>query len=73
MPVDFQIKSAKVVPKGALALIMHASELAQGNYWQKIIAQEALKAGLGLLVDSPPAGGQAQGRRRQMELLHGRP
>jgi uncharacterized membrane protein/Mg-chelatase subunit ChlD len=44
MPVDFQIKSAKVVPKGALALVMHASELADGNHWQKRIAAEAIKA-----------------------------
>ncbi len=44
MPVDFQIKSAKVSPRGALALLMHASEMAQGNYWQKVIAQEAIKA-----------------------------
>lgn len=44
MPLDFTIKSAKVVPKGALAMLMHASELAQGNYWQKVIAQEALKS-----------------------------
>jgi uncharacterized membrane protein/Mg-chelatase subunit ChlD len=43
MPVDFQIKAAKVVPIGALAMIMHASEMPQGNYWQKLIAQEALK------------------------------
>ncbi len=43
MPVDFQIKNAKVAPVGALAMIMHASELAQGNYWQKVIAREALK------------------------------
>jgi len=44
MPVDFQIKSAKVVPNGALAMIMHASEMADGNYWQKVIAREAVKA-----------------------------
>lgn len=44
MPVDFQIKSAKVVPKGALALIMHASEMAEGNFWQKVIAKEAIRA-----------------------------
>lgn len=43
MPVDFQIKDAKVVPRGALALIMHASEMADGNYWQKVIAKEAIK------------------------------
>jgi uncharacterized membrane protein len=44
MPVDFQIKSAKVVPVGALVLNMHASEIPQANYWQKVICQEALKA-----------------------------
>lgn len=44
MPLEFQIKSAKVVPKGALALIMHASELADGNHWQKVIAKEAIRA-----------------------------
>jgi uncharacterized membrane protein len=44
MPVDFQIHNAKVVPVGALAMVMHASELAQGNFWQKKIAEEALNA-----------------------------
>jgi uncharacterized membrane protein len=44
MPVDFKIKSAKVVPRGALAMVMHASEMARGNFWQKKIAEEALKA-----------------------------
>ncbi|MEM9186290.1 MAG: VWA domain-containing protein [Planctomycetota bacterium] len=43
MPVDFRIKAAKVVPVGALALMMHASEFPQGNYWQKVIAREAIK------------------------------
>lgn len=44
MPVDFQIKSAKVAPRGALAMIMHASEIPEGNHWQKIIAKQALQA-----------------------------
>ena len=44
MPVDFQIYNAKVVPVGALAMVMHASEMAQGNFWQKKIAEEALRA-----------------------------
>lgn len=43
MPVDFRIKAAKVTPVGALALIMHASEIPKGNYWQKVIAREAIK------------------------------
>ncbi len=43
MPVDFRIKAAKVTPVGALALIMHASEIPRGNHWQKVIAREAVK------------------------------
>jgi uncharacterized membrane protein len=43
MPVDFEIKNAKVIPKGALALLMHASEIAQGNYWQKETAAASIK------------------------------
>ena len=37
MPVDFKIKNTKIQAVGALALIMHASEMAEGNYWQKQI------------------------------------
>jgi uncharacterized membrane protein len=44
MPVDFTIKSAKVMPKGALCILFHASELANGNYWQKVVARESIKA-----------------------------
>lgn len=44
MPVDFQIKSAKVAPKGALVMMMHACEIPSGNHWQKVIAHEAIKA-----------------------------
>ena len=44
MPVDFQIKAAKIIPRGALVMMMHASEMAQGNFWQKKIAEEAMKA-----------------------------
>lgn len=43
MPVDFQITNAKVKAVGALVMMMHASEMAQGNHWQKVIGAEALK------------------------------
>ncbi|MBX3421626.1 MAG: VWA domain-containing protein [Pirellulaceae bacterium] len=43
MPVDFQVKNTKVEAVGALAIILHASEIARGNYWQKRIAEESLK------------------------------
>jgi uncharacterized membrane protein len=42
MPVDFQIKNQKVRAVGALAMVMHASEMAQGNHWQKVISREAI-------------------------------
>ena len=42
MPVDFQIKNKQVAPIGALAMLMHASEMANGNHWQKKIADAAL-------------------------------
>lgn len=44
MPLEFQIKAAKVVPKGALAIVMHASEMPEGNFWQKVIARKAVEA-----------------------------
>lgn len=43
MPVDFQIKNAKVKPNSALALLMHASEMAQGNHWQKVVGHKAIQ------------------------------
>ena len=43
MPVDFEIKSAKVTPVGALVLMMHAGEMPKANYWQKRIATESIK------------------------------
>jgi uncharacterized membrane protein len=43
MPIDFQIKNAKVKAVGALVMMLHASEIPEGNHWQKVIAEEALK------------------------------
>lgn len=43
MPVDFQIKNSKVKAVGALVMMLHASEIPEGNHWQKVIAEEALK------------------------------
>jgi uncharacterized membrane protein/Mg-chelatase subunit ChlD len=44
MPVDFQIKNSKIRAVGALALMMHASEIAEGNFWQKEVAKQAINA-----------------------------
>jgi hypothetical protein len=43
LPVDCEIKAKKAVGKGGLILIMHASEMADGNKWQKIIAKLAIQ------------------------------
>jgi uncharacterized membrane protein len=43
LPVDTDIKSFKVQGKVGLAMIMHASEAAKGNYWQKQIAKLAIR------------------------------
>ncbi len=43
MPVDFQIKAAKVVPRGALVMLLHACEIPEGNRWQKVVAHKALE------------------------------
>lgn len=43
MPVDFRIRNQKVEAVGALAMIMHASEMAQGNHWQKVVARSAIE------------------------------
>ena len=43
LPVDMEIKALKVQGKGALVQIMHATEIPEGNYWMKVIAQEAIK------------------------------
>ena len=43
MPVDFQIKNKKVSAVGALAMVMHASEMPRGNFWQVKIGEAALE------------------------------
>ncbi|MFO0956354.1 MAG: glutamine amidotransferase [Isosphaeraceae bacterium] len=43
LPVNMEIPSTKVMGKAAMVLIMHASEIPEGNYWQKVVAQEAIK------------------------------
>ena len=44
LPVDMQIKAVKVQGIGAMALIMHASEIPEGNYWQAQVAKAAIGA-----------------------------
>jgi uncharacterized membrane protein len=42
LPVNTALRSRKVTGKGGLVLIMHASEMPEGNYWQKEIAKLAI-------------------------------
>jgi uncharacterized membrane protein len=44
LPVDMEIKALKVQGIGAMVLVMHASEIAEGNYWQKVVAKAAINA-----------------------------
>lgn len=44
MPVDFEVKSKRQIPRGALALVMHSSEMANGNWWGMQIAKAAVDA-----------------------------
>ena len=48
LPVDMQIKALKVQGIGAMVLIMHASEIPEGNYWQKVVAKAAHEGALHL-------------------------
>jgi hypothetical protein len=43
LPVDADIRAMKVQGKSGLVLIMHASEMADGNFWQKKIAKLAVE------------------------------
>ena len=42
LPVHMEIKNKEVIPKGALVLILHTCEFANGNKWAKDIARAAL-------------------------------
>ena len=43
LPVDSEIKAMKAAGRGGLVLIMHASEMADGNKWQKDVAKLAVE------------------------------
>jgi uncharacterized membrane protein len=43
LPVTMDITQKKVLPKGALAIVLHTCEFAEGNVWAKRIAKEAIR------------------------------
>ncbi len=42
MPITFEIKHKRVIPRGALVLITHSCEIARGNYWGKEMAKKSV-------------------------------
>ena len=42
LPVSMEVKQQRVMPSGALVIILHTCEIAQGNYWAQQIALAAL-------------------------------
>ena len=44
LPVDMDLSSKKVLPKGAMAIVCHATEFPNGNMWARNIAYAALDA-----------------------------
>lgn len=44
LPVDMELNSKKVLPRGALVLVVHATEFPNGNQWARDIAFAALQA-----------------------------
>jgi uncharacterized membrane protein/Mg-chelatase subunit ChlD len=42
MPVHFEIKHKRVIPRGALVLIMHSCEIPRGNYWGTQVAKASV-------------------------------
>lgn len=43
LPVDMEIKQRKVLPNGALAMVIHSCELGNGNQWAIQVVQQAIK------------------------------
>lgn len=43
LPVSMDVTQKKVLPKGALAIILHTCEFAEGNTWAKRITKEAVR------------------------------
>jgi uncharacterized membrane protein len=43
LPVTMDISEKKVLPKGALAIILHSCEFPEGNTWAKRITKQAIK------------------------------
>jgi len=79
LPVDMDIKQRKILPRGALAVVMHTCEIQDGNVWAReialaalnVLASQDLMGALGYLhnsgdtwlFDLQPVGDKTQMRR----------
>ena len=43
LPVEMDIKNKKVMPNGALGIVVHSCELSNGNWWARKVIQQALR------------------------------
>lgn len=44
LPVSMDVRNRKIIPKGALVVILHTCEFSQGNYWAKVVCKKAIGA-----------------------------
>ncbi|MGB2985098.1 MAG: VWA domain-containing protein, partial [Phycisphaerae bacterium] len=63
MPITFEIKHKRVIPCGALVVIMHSCEIPRGNYWGKEMAKKSVdtissRDYLGVLAYTYSPGGE---------------
>ena len=64
LPVDMDVPAKRQIAKGALALVMHSTEMSNGNYWGEQCALKAVevlnrKDDIGVLSYNWSAGGAA--------------
>lgn len=43
LPVTMEIQQKRVLPNGALAMVVHSCELNNGNYWARQVIQQAIR------------------------------
>jgi uncharacterized membrane protein/Mg-chelatase subunit ChlD len=72
LPVSMDITKKKILPKGALVIILHTCEFAEGNTWAKRITKQAVKvlsnqdeAGV---IDFEFGGGNSEGANWVVDL-----
>ncbi len=65
LPVTMSVKQKRIMPSGALALIMHSCEIPQGNFW----AQEVSLAALDVLSSQDYVGFLRYGRTGESWLF----